>query len=168
MAVKLISVNVGLPREVQWRGRTVRTSIWKSPVEGRRHVGRFNVDGDRQADLRIHGGTQKAVYVYPSEHYAYWREELGEDLSWGAFGENLTLEGLLERDVATGDRLTIGTAEFMVSQPRTPCFKLMIRFGRDDMIQRFRAARRPGFYLSVVREGEVGAGDDIAITTSAT
>ncbi len=160
--MRLLSVNVGLPRDVEWRGNIVRTSIWKSPVGGRVQVRRTNLDGDRQSDLSVHGGPAKAVYVYPSEHYAYWRAELpDQELPWGAFGENLTTEGLLESDVAEGDRVSIGSAEFEVTMPRTPCYKLTIRFGRDDMIKRFLRARRSGFYLAVVREGEIGAGDAI-------
>ena len=160
--MRLISVNAGLPREVQWRGRSVSTSIWKTPVDGRVHVGFLNVDGDRQSDLSVHGGRDKAVYVYPSEHYPYWREQLpGFDLSWGSFGENFTIEGLLESDVSAGDRLDIGTASFVITEPRTPCYKLGIRFGREDMIKRFLESGRSGFYLRVLAEGEVGAGDAV-------
>ena len=161
----VISVNVGLPREVQSRGRIVRTSIWKAPRGGRVQVGRLNLEGDQQSDLSVHGGADKAIYVYPSEHYAFWREELPEmDLSWGAFGENLTTEGLLEPEVMIGDRIAIGSAEFEVTQPRLPCFKLAIRFGRDDMIKRFFRSGRTGFYLAVIREGDVAAGDRIQFT----
>jgi MOSC domain-containing protein YiiM len=158
-------VNVGLPREVEWRGRTVRTSIWKTPVEGRVRVGRLNLEGDRQSDLSVHGGAEKAVYVYPSEHYAYWGRELpGIDLSWAAFGENFTTQGLFEDGVKIGDRLGIGSAEFVVTQPRMPCYKLGIRFGREDIIKRFLKSGRTGFYLAVLREGEVGSGDLIEFT----
>ena len=126
--MKLLSVNVGLPREVEWRGKTVQTSIFKSPVPGRVRVARLNVAGDQQSDLSVHGGPDKAVYVYPSEHYAYWREELPDaDLSWGAFGENFTTESLLEGSVRIGDRLRVGSAEFVATQSRMPCFKLGIR-----------------------------------------
>ncbi len=129
MVMKLISVNVGLPREVTWHGRAVKTSIWKNPVQGRVHVATLNLDGDQQSDLSVHGGVDKAVYVYPSEHYPFWQSELpGADLSLGAFGENFTSEGLFEDQVQIGDRLRIGTAEFIVTQPRMPCFKLGIRF----------------------------------------
>jgi len=161
--VKLISVNVGLPREVAWRGRKVTTSIWKAPTKGRVTVRQVNIDGDKQSDLTAHGGPDKAVYVYPSEHYAFWRAEFpGIELAWGTFGENFTTEGLIESEVTIGDRIRIGSAEFQVTQPRMPCFKLGIRFGRDDMIKRFLRSGRTGFYLSVLREGEVGAGDPIA------
>jgi MOSC domain-containing protein YiiM len=160
--MKLVSVNVGLPREVPWFGKTVRTSIWKSPVEGRVHVARLNLDGDRQSDLSVHGGPEKAVYVYPAEHYASWRRKLpGVDLPWGAFGENFTTQGLREDRVLVGDRLRVGSAEFTVTQPRMPCFKLGIRFGNPEMVKRFLESKRSGFYLAVLREGEVGAGDPI-------
>jgi MOSC domain-containing protein YiiM len=162
--VKVISVNVGLPREVQWHGRTVQTSIWKAPVEGRVRVVEFNLAGDQQSDLSVHGGPAKAVYVYPSEHYDYWRRELaGVDLPWGAFGENLTIEGLIEGDSLVGDALHIGTADFVVTQPRMPCFKLGIRFGDDRMVRKFMDSRRTGFYLAITREGDVGAGDAIEL-----
>jgi MOSC domain-containing protein YiiM len=163
--VKLLSVNVGLPREVEWRGRKVRTSIWKSPKKGKVQVARLNLAGDAQSDLSVHGGADKAVYAYPAEHYAFWRAELPDmDLSWGAFGENLTIEGLIEPQAMIGDRIQIGSAEFLVTQPRMPCFKLGIRFGRDDMVKRFLRSGRTGFYLSVLREGEVGADDRIEFT----
>src|SRR5439155_17303525 len=141
--VKVISVNVGLPREVEWHGRRVLTSIWKSPKAGRVRVATLNLEGDEQSDLSVHGGEEKAVYAYPSEHYAFWRNQLPDaDLPWGAFGENLTIEGLLESEVMTGDRIEIGSAVFVVTQPRMPCFKLGIRFGRDDMVRRFFQSRR--------------------------
>jgi len=160
--VQLVSVNVGLPREVTWHGRVVRTSIWKDPVEGLVHVSSLNLDGDKQSDLSVHGGPEKAVYAYPREHYEYWRRELpGTDLAWGAFGENFTTEGLLETDIRIGDRLRVGSAEFLVTQPRMPCFKLGIRFGRDDMVKRFLRSGRSGFYLAVVREGDVARGDSL-------
>ena len=160
----LLSVNTGKPRTVDAGDRKVRTSIWKSPREGRVVVRTLNLDGDKQSDLRVHGGARKAVYIYPSEHYEYWRRELPDaDLPWGAFGENLTTSGLLESDVRIGDRIAIGTAEFQVTQSRQPCFKLGIRFGREDMLKRFIASGRSGFYVSVTREGNVGAGDMIAI-----
>ncbi len=162
--MKLVSVNVGLPREVPWRAKIVRTSIWKGPVAGRVRVTTLNVDGDEQSDLSVHGGADKAVYVYPSEHYAYWRGELpGMGLPWGVFGENFTTEGLLEDQVRIGDRLRAGSAEFMVTQPRMPCFKLGIRFDRPDMVKRFLRAKRPGFYLAVVREGKIAANDPIEL-----
>ncbi|HEY2091866.1 MAG TPA: MOSC domain-containing protein [Thermoanaerobaculia bacterium] len=162
--MKVVSVNVGLPREVTWQGQTVRTSIYKDPVAARVWARRLNLEGDRQSDLTVHGGAEKAVYVYPAEHYDFWRGELpGVDLPWGSFGENITSEGLDESSVGIGDRLTIGSAEFVVTQPRTPCFKLAIRFGRLDMIKRFLRSGRTGFYLSVSREGELAAGDPIAL-----
>ena len=160
--MQLVSVNVGLPREVASHGRVVRTSIWKDPVEGLVHVSSLNLDGDKQSDLSVHGGPDKAVYAYPSEHYEYWRRELpATDLAWGTFGENLTTEGLLESDIRIGDRIRVGSAEFLVTQPRMPCFKLGIRFGRDDMVKRFLRSGRSGFYLAVVREGEVARGNVI-------
>jgi MOSC domain-containing protein YiiM len=163
--MNLVSVNVGLPKEVDWHGRRVRTSIWKSPRPGRVRVNRLNLEGDQQSDLSVHGGPEKAVYVYPSEHYDDWSRELPEvDLSWGAFGENFTTEGLLEGDVNIGDRLRVGSAEFRVTQPRMPCYKLGVRFGRDDMVKRFLASGRTGLYLAVLREGEVGVGDTIELT----
>jgi MOSC domain-containing protein YiiM len=160
--VKVLSVNAGLPREVTWRGETVLTSIFKAPVAGRVRVARLNIDGDRQSDLSVHGGTDKAVYGYPSEHYAYWRSEFpGMELAWGAFGENLTTEGLLEDQVHIGDRFRSGSAEFVVTQPRIPCFKLGIRFGRPDIVKRFLRSGRSGFYFAVLAEGEIGAGDTL-------
>jgi len=160
--MKLISVSVGRPRQVTWRGKSVKTSIWKTPVEGAVRVTTLNLQGDERSDLSVHGGADKAVYVYPSEHYAYWRAELpGADLPWGAFGENFTTEGLLEEHVRIGDRLRVGSAEFVVTQPRMPCFKLGIRFDRPDMVKRFLHARRTGFYLSVTRQGSVTAGDPV-------
>ena len=159
---RLISVNVGQPREVRWRGRRVTTGIFKGPVQGRVAVRRLNLNGDKQADLSVHGGLDKAVYVYPAEHYSYWQKELpGMELPWGMFGENFTTEGVLEEDVNIGDQFRIGSAEVMVTQPRFPCYKLGIRFGRDDIIKRFMASARPGIYLRVLQEGEVGAGDTI-------
>ena len=158
--VRVISVNVGTPRPVEWNGRRVMTGIFKQAVSGPVRLRRLNLDGDRQADLSVHGGPDKAVYVYPSEHYPFWRGELpGHELAWGAFGENLTTEGWWEDEVHIGDRFRIGTAEAVVTQPRMPCFKLGIRFGRDDIIPRFLESGRPGFYLRVLEEGEVAAGD---------
>jgi MOSC domain-containing protein YiiM len=160
--MKLLSISVGLPREVAWRGNTVRTSIFKTPVSSRVRVGQLNLEGDQQSDLAVHGGIDKAAYVYPSEHYLFWREELpGVDLPWGVFGENFTTEGLLEDAVHIGDRLRAGSAEFVVTQPRMPCFKLGIRFGRPDMVKRFQRSGRTGFYLAVLREGEVTVGDSL-------
>jgi MOSC domain-containing protein YiiM len=160
--VKVLSVNAGLPREVQWRGKAVLTSIFKEPVAGRVRVGRLNILGDRQSDLSVHGGADKAIYAYPSEHYAFWRSELpGIDFPWGAFGENLTTEGLLEDAVHIGDRFRAGAAEFIVTQPRMPCFKLGIRFNRPDIVKRFLRSGRTGFYFAVLREGEIGASDPL-------
>ena len=160
--MKVLSVNVGLPREVLWRGRPVTTGIFKEPVTGRVPVRALNVDGDRQADLRVHGGPDKAVYAYPSEFYELWRRERPElDFAWGRFGENLTTEGVLDDEVSVGDRFRVGTAELVVTQPRLPCFKLGIRMGRDRFVTEFLERGLLGFYLSVVREGEVEAGDSI-------
>jgi MOSC domain-containing protein YiiM len=158
--MRLVALSVGGPREVEWRGELVRTSIFKQPVTGPRRVDRLNIEGDQQSDLSVHGGLDKAVYVYPAEHYPFWRGELAApDLSWGSFGENLTTEGLVEADVRIGDQYRIGTAEFVVTQPRMPCFKLGIRFGRPDMVKRFQQSGRSGFYLAVLREGVLQAGD---------
>jgi MOSC domain-containing protein YiiM len=164
--MRLISVCVGVPREVDWKGKPVATGIFKQPVDGRLMMRSLNLDGDRQADLTVHGGAEKAVYAYPMEHYAYWRQEFPNDeLPWGAFGENLTVEGLLESEVNIGDRFRIGTAEVMVTQPRFPCFKLNLKFGRDDMVKRFLNSRLSGIYFSVVQEGEIGAGDAITLVS---
>ncbi len=165
-ARKLISVNVGLPRAVEWKGRMITTGIFKDPVEGRTTLHRLNLDGDGQADLTVHGGPDMAVYAYPAEHYVYWRQELpGMDLPWGMFGENFSTEGLLEGSVNIGDRFRIGTAEVQVTQPRVPCYKLSLRFRRDDIIKRFLASRRTGFYLRVLQEGEVAPGDPFELTS---
>lgn len=162
--MKLISVNVGLPREVIWKNSIVTTGIFKEPITGRAKVYLHNIEGDGQADLSVHGGAEKAVYVYPAEHYEFWREELPESkLSWGAFGENLTVEGLFEEQVNIGDRLQIGSAQFEITQPRFPCQKLSVKFGREDIVKRFMVSRRTGFYLSVLTEGELGAGDEIEL-----
>ncbi len=159
--MQVVSVNVGLPREVPWKNGTVQTAIFKEPVEGLVGVGKLNLADDRQADLKVHGGADKAVYGYPSEHYAYWQNELAVALSRGNFGENLTTEGLSEGALFIGDRLRIGSAVLMVTQPRMPCYKLGIRFERDDMIKRFLASRRCGFYFSVEQEGELSAASEI-------
>ena len=162
--MKLLSVNVGLPRELEWNGKIILTSIFKQPVTGRVRVARLNVEGDQQSDLTVHGGPEKAVYAYPSEHYPFWRGELARmDLAWGVFGENFTTAGLLEETLHIGDRVRIGSAEFVVTQPRMPCFKLGIRFNRSDMVKRFLRSGRTGFYFAVLREGEVGAGDSIEL-----
>jgi MOSC domain-containing protein YiiM len=160
--MKLVSLNVGLPRDVLWHGRIVTTGIYKEPVKGRVALRTLNLDGDRQADLTAHGGVQKAVYCYPVEHYDYWKKELpGRDMPLAMFGENFTSDGLLENSVHLGDQFLIGSAQVVVTQPRLPCYKLGIRFESDDMVKRFLASGRTGFYLAVTREGEVGAGDDI-------
>ncbi len=162
--MKLVSLNVGLPREVIWKGRRVTTGIFKEPVKGHVRVRSLNLEGDRQADLSAHGGSDKAVYAYPAEHYDYWQGELpGMKLPWGMFGENFTIEGLRENEVNIGDRFRIGSAIVVVTQPRMPCYKLGIRFGRDDIIKRFLNSGRTGFYLSVLEEGEVSAGDAIEL-----
>ena len=162
--MKLISVNVGLPREVTWRSVTATTAIYKQPVAGRVALRKLNLDGDRQADLRVHGGAYKAVYCYQLAHYEYWRRELpGQELSMGAFGENFTIEGPLEDEIHVGDRFSVGSATVVVTQPRMPCYKLGIRFQSEDMVKRFFASRRTGFYVAVVDEGEVGAGDEIGM-----
>ena len=164
MAIKVLSVNVGLPRIVEYNGEPVSTAIFKTPVSGSVRVGETNLEGDRQADLRVHGGYYKAVYVYPSENYDFWRSELEDvELVAGHFGENLTTLGVLETDVNVGDRLRIGSAEFAVTQPRSPCYKLNIRFRRNDMIKRFVKSGLSGFYLSIEKTGELAAGDDIEI-----
>ena len=161
---KLLSVNVGRPRLVMRNGEPVSTGIFKEPVAGRVALRQLNLDGDRQADLSVHGGLTKAVYVYPSEHYDFWKVELQEmKLPPGAFGENFTTAGLLENEVNVGDKFRIGSAFVRVTEPRMPCYKLGIRFGRTDIIKKFLASARTGFYLSVFQEGEVGAGDDIEL-----
>ena len=162
--MKLVSVNTGLPREVAWRGGSTSTAIFKQPIAGRVTLRKLNLDGDQQADLSVHGGEYKAVYCYPLLHYDYWRKELpGHELPMGVFGENFTMDGLLEDSIHLGDRLSVGSAEVFVTQPRLPCYKLGIRFQSDDMVRRFFASRRTGFYLGVGREGEVGAGDEIEV-----
>src|SRR5215813_12670553 len=162
--MKIISVNVGLHRTVQWKGEAVSTGIFKAPVSGRLPLRTLNFDGDRQADLSVHGGPDKAVYAYPAEHYAYWRRELPDmTLPWGMFGENLTTEGLQEDTLQIGDRFRIGSTEVVVTQPRLPCFKLGLRFGRDDIVKRFLVSGRMGFYFKVLAECEVAAGDPVLL-----
>ena len=161
--MKVISVNVGLPGLLPAGDRIVMSGIVKQPVAGPVLVRTLNLDGDGQADLSVHGGVDKAVYAYPSEHYALWQEELRLDLPWGAFGENLTITGLAEETTNVGDRLGIGTAVFEVSQPRLPCFKLEAKFQRNDMIKRLLDTRRTGFYLRVVQEGTLRAGEPIVV-----
>ena len=167
--MKIVSINVGLPREVAWRGSNVTTGIYKQPIDiningGRVALRTLNLDGDRQADLTVHGGPNKAVYCYPREHYDYWKRELpGRELPVAVFGENFTTDGLLENSVHLGDRFSVGSAEVVVTQPRLPCYKLGVRFQSEEMVKRFLASGRSGFYLAVTREGEVGAGDEIAV-----
>jgi MOSC domain-containing protein YiiM len=158
--VKITSLNVGMPRLALYKGAAIETGIFKEPVNGPVQLRALNLDGDRQADLSVHGGPYKAVYAYPSEHYVFWRDQLlGDDLPWGMFGENFTTEGLSENQLHIGDRLQIGTATVMVRQPRIPCYKLAAKFQRDDILQRFLESGRSGFYFSVEQEGTVAAGD---------
>ncbi|MBZ5600016.1 MAG: MOSC domain-containing protein [Acidobacteriia bacterium] len=162
--MKLISVNVGKPRRVPWRGDSVATAIFKEPVDYAVQLWRLNLDGDRQADLTVHGGPDKAVYAYPSEHYEFWRRELPDtELPGGMFGENFTTEGLQEDTTCIGDRFRVGSAQLTVTQPRMPCYKLGIRFGRDDMIKRFLASGRTGFYFAVLEEGKARVGDTVEL-----
>jgi MOSC domain-containing protein YiiM len=166
MSMKVLSVNVGLPREVEWKGITVSTGIFKEPVAGPVAVRRDNLDGDRQADLTVHGGPNKAVYGYASEHYPYWRQQFPNmELPGGVFGENLTTEGVSEDSLHIGDVVRVGSAVLRVVQPRQPCYKLQIRFGRDDIIQRFLVSGRSGFYFSIVQQGEVEAGSEIEVVS---
>lgn len=164
--MKLVSVNTGLPREIMWHGVKVTTAIFKHPTSARLALRKLNLDGDRQADLTVHGGEHKAVYCYPLTHYDYWRTQLpGRQLPLGIFGENFTIDDFDEESVCVGDRWSVGSAEVTVTQPRLPCYKLGVRFQRDDMVRRFLASRRTGFYLTVEREGEVGAGDEITLSS---
>ena len=162
--MKLISINVAKPRLVLNHGEPVSTGIFKEPVPGRIMLHMLNLDGDRQADLSVHGGPTKAVYGYPSEHYDFWRRELPDmNLPWGMFGENFTTEGLLESELNIGDKLRIGGAIIMVTDPRMPCYKLSLKFGRADILKRFLQSERSGFYFAVLQEGEVGAGDQFEL-----
>lgn len=163
--MKLVSINVGLPRQLVWKGKRITTGIYKKPVMGPVILRALNLDGDRQADLSVHGGNSKAVYAYPAEHYDYWRSELtGMELGWGMFGENFTTQGMDENEINIGDRFRVGSAEVMVTEPRMPCYKLAAKFDRDDIIKRFLASGRTGFYFAVIREGEVAAGDTIELS----
>src|SRR5207247_804618 len=165
-SMRVVSVNVSLPRRVPYKGRTVSTAIFKEPVAGKIRVRAIGLQGDAVADPRVHGAPMKAVYAYPSEHYAFWRREFpAMDLPWGMFGENLTTEGLREEEVHVGGQYRVGTAVLEATNPRFPCFKLGIRFGREDIEDRFLASRRSGFYFRVVKEGDVAAGDSITRTT---
>ena len=153
-----------MPRTTTWRGEPVTTGILKRPVGGRVRAVGVNLEGDGQADLTVHGGPDKAIYAYPAEHYAFWEEQLGRSLPWGAFGENLTLEGApLEHDAAIGDRLRIGSVELVVTQPRLPCYKLGLHFQDAGMVRRFQAAGRTGYYLRILAEGDIGAGDAVEV-----
>ena len=162
--INLISVNVGLPRVVMSHGDPVSTGIFKEPVAGRVMLRTLNLDGDRQADLSVHGGSSKAAYVYPSEHYEYWKRELPEmKLPWGMFGENFTTAGLFETELNVGDKFRVGSAIVVLTEPRMPCYKLGIRFGRSDIVKKFLASERTGFYFAVLQEGGVGVGDAIEL-----
>ena len=162
--MKLISLNVGLPRIVEWNGEPVATGIFKEPVQGPVMLRTLNLAGDRQADLSVHGGVSKAVYAYPSEHYEFWRRELPEmELPYAMFGENFTTEGLFEDKLNVGDRFRVGEAELMVTEPRMPCYKLGIKFGRADIIRKFLQSRCTGFYFAVLKEGIVKAGDEFEL-----
>jgi MOSC domain-containing protein YiiM len=162
--LKLICVNVGLPRLVMSNGDPVSTGIFKEPVAGRVMLRTLNLDGDGQADLSVHGGPSKAVYVYPSEHYDYWKHELPDmELPWGMFGENFATVGLFESELNIGDKFRVGSAIVMLTEPRMPCYKLGIRFGRSDVVKRFLASERTGFYFAVLQKGEVGVGDQIEL-----
>jgi MOSC domain-containing protein YiiM len=164
--LRLISLNVALPRLTLYKGTTINTGIFKQPVSGAVPLRALNLDGDRQADLAVHGGPCKAVYAYPSEHYEFWRQELpGTPLPWGMFGENFTTQGLTESELHIGDRLQIGSAVITVRQPRIPCYKLAAKFHRNDILARFLRSARSGFYFSVEREGTVAAGDSFELLT---
>ena len=158
---KVVSVNVGGIRTVEWHGRTVTTGIWKSPVAGRIGVRGVNLDGDDQADRRVHGGPDKAVYAYAVEDYAWWASELGRELEVGTFGENLTVEGVDLGALVIGTRWRVGSTELEVAQPRQPCFKLGIRMGDAGFVDHFDEAARYGAYFRIIREGDIGAGDEI-------
>ena len=162
--MEVLSINVGQPRQVEWEGQIVRTSIFKSPVEGPVRLRRHNLDGDSQSDARVHGGPDQAVYAYPFEHYADWGVELpGAELGYGNFGENLTLQGLLEDQACVGDIYRVGEARLRVTTPRIPCYKLEMRMNLPGLIERFLNSRRSGFYLAVEEEGELRAGDRLVL-----
>jgi len=162
--MKLISLNVALPRQVNFRGEVVNTGIFKEPIQRRVKLRKLNLDGDKQADLTVHGGIDKAVYSYAKEHYEFWRKDLQDmSLSWGMFGENFTTEGLFEESVNIGDTFQIGTTRVIATQPRMPCYKLGVKFGRMDIIKRFLASGLTGIYFKVLQEGEVGVGDEIKL-----
>jgi MOSC domain-containing protein YiiM len=165
--MRVISVNVGLPKKVNFGKETVTTAIFKNPIKHRVKLYTLNLEGDKQADLTVHGGVDKAVYSYPSEHYKFWKKEIKDfEYSWGTFGENLTTEGLLEDLVNIGDQFQIGSAKVIATQPRMPCYKLAVRFGRMDIIRRFMASERSGIYFKVAQEGEIGVEDKIELIKS--
>ena len=165
--MKLLSINVSLPRDITFRGRTVSTGIFKEPVAGRVLLKRLNLDGDGQADLVAHGGVYKAVYVYSIENYAHWKKELHRnDFAYAQFGENFTVNGMLETDIHIGDVFRVGTALVEVTQPRVPCYKLGIKMGMTQFLKPFLESCRVGFYLRVLEEGEVGAGDEFTLVKS--
>jgi MOSC domain-containing protein YiiM len=160
--MKVLSVNVGLPKKVLFNGQTVTTAIFKDPVKDPIMLRKINLEGDKQADLTVHGGVDKAVYSYPAEHYDYWRKQFPNvDIIWGMFGENFTTEGLMEDTVNVGDQFQIGSAKLIATQPRMPCYKLGVRFGRMDVVRRFLASGRPGIYFKVLKEGQVQIGNKI-------
>ncbi len=165
--MKIISINVARPRLVLYNGETISTGIFKEPIAGPITLRTLNLDGDRQADLTVHGGPNKAVYAYPAEHYEFWRAEFpGANLPWGMFGENFMTEGLFETELHIGDRLRIGSAIIVVRQPRIPCYKLAVKFQRSDILARFLASGRSGFYFSVEQEGTVEAGNEFALLSN--
>jgi len=162
--MRVISVNVGLPIKVNFGKEIVNTAIFKNPIKHRIKLYKLNLEGDKQADLTVHGGIDKAVYSYPSEHYKFWKKEIKDfEYSWGTFGENLTTEGLVEDVVNIGDKFRIGSAKVVATQPRMPCYKLAVRFGRMDIIRRFMESERSGIYFKVAQEGEIGVEDKIEL-----
>jgi len=162
--LRLLSLNVGLPRQVRFQGELVTTGIFKEPVQGSVKLRKLNLEGDKQADLKVHGGVDKAVYAYAGEHYDYWRQELPDmSLPWGMFGENFTTEGMFEESVNIGDQFKVGTANLIATQPRMPCYKLGVKFGSMDMIKRFLASGLTGVYFKVMKEGELEQGDEIKL-----
>jgi MOSC domain-containing protein YiiM len=162
--LRLLSLNVGLPRQVRFQGELVTTGIFKKPVQGSVRLRKLNLEGDKQADLKVHGGVDKAVYAYAGEHYDYWRQELPDmSLPWGMFGENFTTEGMFEESVNIGDQFKVGTANLIATQPRMPCYKLGVKFGSMDMIKRFLASGLTGVYFKVMKEGELEQGDEIKL-----
>jgi MOSC domain-containing protein YiiM len=163
MQMKVLSTNIGQPKEVLWQGVKVKTGIYKEPVEAI-SIRKFFVEGDNVSDLRVHGGESKAVYGYPSEHYEFWGNEYPAlTMNWGMFGENITTEGLLEKEILIGSVYRIGTALLRITEPRMPCFKLAAKFGSVDVIRRFMKSRKPGFYFAVLEEGIVKSGDAISM-----